>query len=108
MEFIVSIAASLGVAIGLLIHFKRQAKMNESILEKVHAVLASGAIKTLPELVLAAGMKDGFLSRGKMMNALNPLVASGELVQEEPAGTTMANRLSVLTFRSKLLSNLNF
>jgi hypothetical protein len=98
MEFIISIGTSLGVAIGLFIHFRRQAKTSKAILEKVHAALTAEA-KTLPELVLAAGLKDGFMSRGKLMTVLNPLVASGELIQEEPAGTTIANRLSMLTFR---------
>jgi hypothetical protein len=94
MEFIISIGTSLGVAIGLFIHFRRQAKTSKAILEKVHAALTAEA-KTLPELVLAAGL----MSRGKLMTVLNPLVASGELIQEEPAGTTIANRLSMLTFR---------
>jgi hypothetical protein len=53
-------------------------------------------------LVLAAGLTDGFMSRGKVMSVLNPMVASGEVAQDEPPGTTVANRLAALTFRRKM------
>src|SRR5689334_4427498 len=94
-------APGIGVGIGLAIHFARQRKQNALLHEKILAELAKEESLTLPELVTRCGMKDGFLNRGKLINALNPLVASGQLTQEEPPGTTMKNRLSVLRFRLK-------
>ena len=50
-------------------------------------------------------MKDGLVNRGKIMTIINPLVASKELIQEEPPGTTARNRLEVLKFSLKIKRN---
>lgn len=94
-------APGIGVAIGLGIHLARQRRQNEQLHAKILAELNKEGSLTLPELVTRCGMRDGFLNRGKLISALNPLVASGQLTQEEPPGTTMKNRLSVLRFRLK-------
>jgi hypothetical protein len=94
-------APGIGVGIGLAIHFARQRKQNEQLHTRILAELSKEESLSLPELVSRCGMRDGFLNRGKLLNALNPLVASGQLAQEEPPGTTMKNRLSVMRFRLK-------
>ena len=100
-ESVLSIAPVIGVGIGLAIFFARQRRNSSVLGEKIRAELASAKPNAivLPELVTRVGLQDGFLSRGKVMNVLNPLVASGEVVQEEPPGTTIQNRLKVLRFR---------
>lgn len=97
----VSIGAVVGVTVGLAIHFVRQARLSAKIESSILQALEAVESLTLPELVVHAGLRDGFLSRGKVMNAIHPLVAAGILLQEEPPGTTMKNRLSVLRFRLK-------
>lgn len=94
-------APGIGVAIGLGIHMARQRRQNALLHTTILAELKKAESLTLPELVMRCGMRDGFLNRGKLINALNPLVAAGQLTQEEPPGTTMKNRLSVLRFRLK-------
>ncbi len=98
LENIVGIASGVGVTVGLLIHSMRQRKQAATFGEKILTELRGAESLTLPELVTKMGMSDGFLNRGKLMNVLNPLVASGQILQTEPPGTTMKNRLSVLTF----------
>lgn len=99
LENVVSLAVGIGIFLGLVIHFARQKRLSKSIGEKIRRELAAVESLTLPELVTRVGLRDGFLSRGKVMNVLNPMVASGELSQEEPPGTTMKTRLGVLRFR---------
>jgi hypothetical protein len=88
-----------GVGIGLGIYLALQRRRSANVGEKVRTELAGAKSLSLPELVTKLGMRDGFYNRGKVLNVLNPMVARGELLQEEPPGTTFKNRLSVLRFR---------
>ena len=72
-----------------------------TLLDRIRAELGTAESLTLPGLVTRLGMSDGFMNRGKVMAAINPLVAAGELAQEEPPRTTVTERLSVLRFRLK-------
>jgi hypothetical protein len=99
MDDLLRIAPAIGIAIGLGIYYARQGKVADDFEAKIRAELAGVDSLALPELVTRVGLKDGFMSRGKLMNVLNPMVASGELVQEEPPGTTMKDRLGVIRFR---------
>jgi hypothetical protein len=101
MDFqqIVGIAAGAGIGLGMTIHFSRQRRAAKGLAEKIRAELARSESVSLPDLVTRIGLRDGFMSRGKVMNAINPLVAAGEILQEEPPGTTIRNRLDVLRFR---------
>ena len=93
------IAPVVGVSVGLAIHFARQQRIAATMGDKIRAELAQTESLSLPELVRRVGLRDGFISRGKVMNVLGPMVAAGEIVQEEPPGTTIKTRLSVLRFR---------
>lgn len=98
---VVTVASAAGVAIGLGIYSARQKKDSAGMSDKIRQALTSAESLTLPELVAHVGLNDGFMSRGKVMAVLNPMVASGELLQEEPPGTTAKDRLSVLRFRRR-------
>lgn len=98
---VLGLAAVVGVGAGLAVHFARQSKIDKELAGRIRAELNAAESLTLPELVTRLGMKDGFYSRGKLMGAINPLVAAGEITQEEPPGTTVQTRLSVLRFRLK-------
>jgi hypothetical protein len=95
----VSLGSALGIIIGLTLYFRTQKRRSASMGARIRSELATAESLTLPELVAKVGLRDGFLSRGKVMNVVNPMVAAGELLQEEPPGTTMKTRLSVLRFR---------
>lgn len=88
------VVAGIGVAIGIGIFTARQGKAAKVAEPQILAALEEAGTLTLPELVV----KDGFMNRGKVVNLLNPMVARGVLVQTEPPGTTVRNRLSVLRY----------
>ncbi len=98
-EDVLKLAPVVGVVVGLGIFYARQGKVTARLRDQIRAELSTVESLSLPELVTRAGLRDGFMSRGKLMNIINPMVASGELSQEEPPGTTIKNRLSVLRFR---------
>lgn len=98
---VVAVAAGVGVAVGLGIHFARTSKKNAAMAERIREELRGAESIALPDLVTRLGLPDGFMSRGKVMAVLNPMVAAGEVLQEEPPGTTVKDRLSVLRFRLK-------
>ncbi len=94
----------VGVAIGLGVYFAHQGRQSKDIGDRIRKELATAESLSLPELVVRLGLKDGFMSRGKVMGVLNPMVASGEVLQEEPPGTTMNDRLDVLRVRLRVRS----
>jgi hypothetical protein len=101
MEFedVLKVAPGIGIGIGLAIYYSRQRKVAGDLGGKVRAALQGVESMSLPELTVLCGLRDGFMGRGKMLQVLQPMVAAGELVQEEPPGTTVSNRLSVLRFK---------
>lgn len=98
-ENVIGVASGVGITIGLSIHFMRQRRQAAVLGEKILAELQAVESMALPELVTKVGMRDGFINRGKLIQVLGPMVSKGLLVQEEPPGTTIKNRLSVMRFR---------
>lgn len=101
---LVTLAPAVGVALGLGLYYARTSKKELDLEARLRDALtqarASGEEPIpLPALVVRVGLSDGFLGRGKVMSVLAPMVASGEVIQEEPEGTTVKNRLEVLRFR---------
>jgi hypothetical protein len=99
LEDVLKVAPAVGVVIGLGIYSARQKRAAAAMSEKIRAELSGVDSLALPELVTRLGFKDGFYNRGKVMNVINPMVTAGEILSEEPPGTTIADRLSVLRFR---------
>ncbi len=101
MEFedVLKVAPVVGVAIGLAMYRARQSRVAGGMSDRIRKELAGVDSLSLPDLVTRLGMRDGFMSRGKVMTIINPMVAAGEVVQEEPPGTTVKTRLGVLRFR---------
>lgn len=101
---LVTLAPAVGVALGLGLYYARTAKSGVALDARIREELARARTSgseplVLPVLVQRVGLSDGFLNRGKVMSALAPMVGSGEVLQEEPEGTTVKNRLEVLRFR---------
>ncbi len=99
MNLALVLGSTVGIVVGLLYFGRMQAQRGREWGAKITQALSSAESLALPELVTRLGLEDGFVSRGKVMAVINPMVARGELLQEEPPGTTVANRLSVLRFR---------
>ena len=99
VEDVLKIAPVIGVAVGMAIHFRRQQRLAEVMGAKIRDALFGVESLSLPELVVRCGLRDGFYNRGKLINVLNPMVTSGELVQETPPEATIKTRLGLLRFR---------
>jgi hypothetical protein len=99
MNAVLVIAPTVAIVVGLLVFGRMQARRAREWGARITQALSEPESLALPQLVTKLGLEDGFISRGKVMAVINPMVARGELRQEEPPGTTMANRLQVLRFR---------
>lgn len=92
-------APAIAVVLGLSIYVVRQNRKSIAMAARIREELGRVDSMTLPDLVEKIGLEDGFFNRGRVISTLNPMVASGEVIQEEPEGTTMANRIVSLRFR---------
>lgn len=92
-------APAIAVMFGLGIYVLRLNKKSIEMAAKIREQLGRTESLTLPELVEKLGLKDGFLSRGRVISTLNPMVASGEVIQEEPEDTKLVDRIHDLRFR---------
>jgi hypothetical protein len=99
MESVSTVAAAVGVAVGMGLVALRARGSAGGLGGRVRAELAKVDSASLPELAARLGMSDGFMSRGKLMQELQPMVSAGEVLQDEPAGTTVRDRLAVVRFR---------
>ena len=96
---LLKIAPAIAVLAGLGTYVVWQNKRSLAMAAKIRTHLQAEQSIALPDLVEKLGLKDGFLNRGRVISTLNPMVASGEVIQEEPEGTTMTNRIVMLRFR---------
>ncbi|MCG6169773.1 hypothetical protein LFX25_20270 [Leptospira sp. FAT2] len=95
---ITSIVAGIGVALALGIVARRGKKLEPSILKELQD---AGGVLTLPELVKRIGLKDSFMNRGKVIQAIAPMVSRGEVVEIDDPNATVKNRLELKQFRLK-------
>ncbi|WP_246838936.1 hypothetical protein [Leptospira yasudae] len=95
---ITSIAVGIGVALAFAIIARRGKKLEPLILKELQA---AGGSLTLPELVKRIGLKDSFINRGKVIQAVAPMVSRGEVVEIDDPNATIKNRLELKQFRLK-------
>lgn len=93
-----SIVAGIGVALAIALVARRGKKLEPLILKELQA--AGGAL-ALPELVKRIGLKDSFLNRGKVIQAVAPMISRGEVVEIDDPNATVKNRLDLKQFRLK-------
>jgi hypothetical protein len=99
---ITGIASTVGVVIGMVIWQMRAKKESEAVQGRLLDALRGAPSVTVPELVAAAGLKDGFMSRGKVIQWMSPLVAAGTVVEEpDEPGVTVKDRLERKRFSLK-------
>ena len=98
-QWIIGLAASVGVGIGLAIHQSRQSKKNVAISVQITAALGAKGPRTLAELSEDVGLP-GFMGRGKVVMALGEMQQSGAVVIiEAPAGTPQLKKVDFIKYR---------
>ncbi|MBM9578096.1 hypothetical protein JWG45_13140 [Leptospira sp. 201903070] len=77
---------------------RRGKKLEPLILNELKT---SGGALALPELVKRIGLKDSFLNRGKVIQAIAPMISRGEVIEIDDPNATVKNRLDLKQFRLK-------
>ena len=96
---VLKFAPAIAIVFGLGIYVLRLNKKSLEMAAKIRELLGQTESLSLPDLVTKLGLRDNFLSRGKVISTLNPMVASGEVLQDEPPETNLATRLDEMRFR---------
>ncbi len=93
--------AGIGAAIGVSIAMWLTQRRNKALAPSIEAKLREGGALTLPQLQEALQM-NGFMNRGRVVNALGPMVMAGQ-VEEIPApeGTALLDRVNHIRYRLK-------
>jgi|HubBroStandDraft_6_1064221.scaffolds.fasta_scaffold440520_2 hypothetical protein len=98
---IIGVATAVGVGIGLVIHQMRQSKKNADLAARIVPALTERGPLTLPVLAEALGM-GSFMGRGKVVLALNDMVAQGRVeIIDAPPGTPQLKKVDVIQYRLK-------
>lgn len=93
-----SIVAGIGVALAMALIARRGKKLEPLILKELQD---AGGTLTLPDLVKRIGLKDSFINRGKVIQAVAPMISRGEVVEIDDPNATVKNRLDLKQFRLK-------
>ena len=92
------IGIGIATAIGVLISNRLQKRKNQALAPTIEAALRAQGGLTLPALTAAVGLK-GFLARGKVMLALNDMVAQGKVrVVQAPEGTPQLEKINFIKY----------
>ena len=98
-QWIIGIATSIGVGVGLAIHQSRQSKKNVALSVQLAAALRARGPRTLAELSEDVGLP-GFMGRGKVVLALGEMQQSGAVVViEAPEGTPQLKKVDFIKYR---------
>lgn len=96
--WVMSVAIAVAVAVGLAISQVRQRKRNASIGASIEPILQKGPA-TLQELAEGAGL-GSFMGKGKVLLALQEMVASGRVeVIEAPEGTPQLEKVKFIKYK---------
>lgn len=98
-SWIIPVATSIGVTIGLAIFRSRQAKLNGSLSDRIAPHL-EGEGKTLPELKVLLDM-NSFIAGGKIVNALGEMVRGGSVETIlAPEGTPQLEKVKHIRYKT--------
>jgi hypothetical protein len=95
---LIGIVSGIAVALALAVASRRGQKLEPVIRD---ALTAAGGELLLPELVTRIGLKDSFMNRGKVIQAIAPMVQRGEVIEQDDPSATVKNRLDLKKFRLK-------
>lgn len=93
------IVGAVTASVAVFVASRRGAKLEPKIVEELQK--AGGSLR-LPALVTAVGLKDSFINRGKLIQAIAPLVRSGAVLEEDDPAATARTRLELKTFKLKV------
>lgn len=92
------IGVGVSVALGTFIASRLQAKKNQALSPAIEAALRAQGALTLPALTEAVGLK-GFSARGKVILALNDMVAQGKVrTIAAPDGTPQLQKVNFIKY----------
>ena len=92
------IGIGMAAAIGVLISNRLQKRKNAALAPTIETTLRGQGGLTLPALTEAVGLK-GFMARGKIMLALNDMVAQGKVrVVQAPEGTLQLEKVNFIKY----------
>ena len=92
------IGIGVATAIGVLISQKLQKKKNQALAPAIEAALRAQGALTLPGISDAVGLK-GMMARGKVMLALNDMVAQGKVrVIQAPEATPQLQKINFIKY----------
>lgn len=97
---IIGATSGIAVTLALFVLARRGKKLEPLIYEQLSQ---AGGTLSLPELVTRLGFKDSFINRGKVIQAIAPMVQRGEVIEEDAPNATIKNRLELKKFRLKAL-----
>ncbi|MCG6192359.1 hypothetical protein LFX25_03790 [Leptospira sp. FAT2] len=92
------IVVGIGVSLSLMLVARRGKKLEPLIRKELEE---AGGFLLLPDLVKRVGLKDSFINRGKLIQAIGPMVLRGEIIEEDDPNATIKNRLALKKFRLK-------
>jgi len=94
-KIVLAIAIAFGIGLAQIIMRKRSRKLAT----EVEPLLRERGAQTLPELAAALGM-GGFFSRGKVVMALNEMIAGGQVEMiDAPPGTPQLQKVNHIRYR---------
>jgi len=92
------IGVGVAVALGTFIATRMQAKKNVAMAPAIETALRAQGALTLPALTEAVGLK-GFSARGKVILALNDMVAQGKVrAIPAPDGTPQLQKVNFIKY----------
>jgi hypothetical protein len=93
LEAVLTVGPVVGVGVGLAIRYARQRRSGAALGERVLSELVRTDSVSLPELAPRVGLRNSFVARGRLMHVLQPMIANGLVLEEEPRGTRSLKRL---------------
>ena len=94
--YLIGFATAIAVAGAVFVASRRTAKLEPKLRD---ALAQAGGELTLPALTVAVGFKDSFLNRGKVIQAIAPLVRAGAVLEIDDPSATTKTRLELKRFR---------
>jgi len=94
--YLIGFATAIAVAGAVFVASRRAVKLEPKLRD---ALEQAGGELTLPALTAAIGLKDSFLNRGKVIQAIAPMVRSGAVVEIDDPAATAKTRLELKRFR---------
>jgi hypothetical protein len=95
---LIAVTSGVGVMLAFMLMARRGVKLEPKIREELSR---AGGELLLPDLVQRVGLSDSFINRGKVIQALAPMIQRGEVTEEDDPSATVKTRLALKKIRLK-------